>query len=143
MESTERIKTAIGDLGFNFEISESAEPGTEVYEIRVDDTEEISVTGLLYATEEGEFFRLMAYIDEISKDKPLEQLSLLMALNLDIPTGAYCLDPEEDVILATVNIPMGELSAELLGWVIEFLIVAQEVYFQEFYSLDDEGIAEG
>jgi hypothetical protein len=138
MEASKTVKKTIKDLGFNYEATPGQEPGTEVYDILVDEAENIEVNGLLYETEDGAFFRLMSYVDEINKDKPLEQLSLLMALNLDIPTGAYCLDPEDDVILATVNIPLAELTAELLGWVIEFLIVAQEVYFQEFYPVDPE-----
>ena len=143
MEAGKTVKKTISELGFKHEMNPGQEPGTEIYEIRIDEAENISVTGLLYETEEGAFFRLMSYVDEINKEKPMEQLTLLMALNLDIPTGAYCLDPEDDVILATVNIPMAELTAELLGWVIEFLIVAQEVYFQEFYPADPEKMPQG
>ena len=136
MEIAKKIDGLIQDLGFSFR-RESGVEGVENYTITIDESENLVVSAVLYNTEEGVYLRITAYVDEVNEDRPLDQLSMLLALNLDIPTGAYCLDAEDNVVLVTVNIPAPEVTADLLGWVIEFMIVAQEVYYQEFYTADD------
>jgi hypothetical protein len=80
--------------------------------------------------------RLLSYVDELDPDNSTDQLRLLMTLNGDLPTGSFCLDPEEDIIYATVNVPLDQLNAEQLSWLVEFLLVAQEIYDEE---LNPEG----
>lgn len=136
METAKKIDGLIKELGFDFR-RESGEEGIENYTITIDEAENLVVSGILYKTDEGVYLRITAYVDEVNEERPVDQLSLLLSLNLDIPTGAYCLDSEENVILVTVNIPATEATADLLGWVIEFMIVAQEVYYQEFYTAEE------
>ncbi len=59
----------------------------------------------------GRFCASIAYVDEVDEDNTLEQLKLVLVLNGDLPTGAFCLDPEEGVIDVTVNLPVGETDA--------------------------------
>lgn len=136
MDSAKKLDGLIKELGFTFE-RKAGDEGIENYTIVIDEAENLAVSGVLYKTDEGEYIRLTAYVDEVNEERPVDQLSLLLSLNLDIPTGAYCLDAEENVVLVTVNIPASETTADLLGWVIEFMIVAQEVYYQEFYTSEE------
>jgi hypothetical protein len=124
---------------------EKLEDGFESFTIRIDDTEEIEVTGILYDGEEGGAFRLLGYVDELNAEQETLQLKTLLALNGDLPTGAFCLDPEEGVIYVTVNLPVEAVEAKMLEWALEFTLVAQEIYFQEFYGDAPEGeeIAQG
>ena len=124
---------------------EKLEDGFESFTIRMDDSEELEVTGILYDSEEGAAFRLLGYVDELSADQESVQLKTLLALNGDLPTGAFCLDPEEGVIYVTVNLPLDAIKPEMLEWALEFLLVAQEIYFQEFYgdAPDGEELAQG
>jgi hypothetical protein len=142
MEETKTVDAALAQLGFKYK-HEAIEEGVEHYEITVDEEENLVVSGILYKTEEGAYIRLLVYVDELSEEQPYEQLALLMTLNGDIPTGAYCLDHEEDSILVTVNVPVQEITVELLGWVVEFMFVAQEVYYEEYYPADAEDMAQG
>ena len=139
MNEATRIDALLSELGFTYE-HEQLEDDLIHYEITVDAGEQLTVTGFLYASPDGEYFRLQAYVDELSGEDPLRQLSQVLALNGDLPTGAFCLDPEESFIYVTVNMPAAGISPEMLGWVIEFLFVAQEVYYQEFYPVEPEDL---
>lgn len=141
MEAKAKIEAVLEELGLKFEAA-GVEDGVHRYHITIDDSENIGVEGLLYDAEDGMFFRLLAYVDEVQADREIEQLSTLLALNMDIPTGAYCLDDEEDVLLVTVNIPVNDLNPGIISWVLEFLLVAQQVYFDEFYGTELEDLAE-
>jgi hypothetical protein len=141
MEETTAISAALTELGFKF-AHVPIEDGVERFDITIDEAEELEVGAILYQTDEGTFLRLMAYVDELSEDDPLAQLTLLMALNGNVPTGAFCMDPAEKVIYATVNIPAEEISSNLLGYMIDLMMIIQEIYFQEYYEDEpDEEIA--
>lgn len=124
---------------------ETLEDGFTSFVITLDDSEELEVNGILYDSEEGASFRLLGYVDELSTEQELVQLKTLLALNGDLPTGAFCLDPEEGVIYVTANLPIEAVTAETIDWMLEFLLIAQELYFQEFYgdTPDGEDIAQG
>jgi hypothetical protein len=144
MPTMETIAEALKTLGYKY-AQQALEDGTEQYTITVDESEQLEVTGFLYHTDDGSYFRLMGYVDELSEDGTVPQLSLLLALNGDIPTGAFCMDPEEHVIYVTVNLPAAELTADLLGYMIDFLFWAQDLYYEEFYpeNGNGNGFAEG
>ena len=137
-EAIARVEGILSELGMSFEKHDPNEDGVIRYQMTIDDTEKIIIDGLLYDTEDGSFFRLISYVDELKEDDSLAQLKLLMLLNLDIPTGAFCMDDEDGAVLVTVNVPVQEMKPELLGWVVEFLLVAQQVYFDEFYGASEE-----
>jgi hypothetical protein len=139
---TAAIKTLLDELKLPY-TSEQVESDLVSYTIRVDEAENIEVTALVYDTEEGTYLRLMSYVDELDPAAALEQLKVLMTLNGELPVGAYCMDPDEEVIYATVNSPVAELDAEYLSWLIEFLLVAQEIYDQELSGEGPEVVAEG
>lgn len=135
---TTQFEHLLGELKMPFE-KEQVEPDLTQYVVKVDEAEGIEVICLLYSTEDGEFVRLLSYVDELDSESPVDQLRLLMALNGDLPTGSFCLDPEEDVIYATVNVPLDQLDSEQLSWLVEFLLVAQQIYDEE---LGPDGEAE-
>jgi hypothetical protein len=118
---------------------EKVEDGFDNFTITLDDAEGIEVTGLLYDGEDGSAFRLLGYVDELSQEQEAVQLKTLLALNGDLPTGAFCLDPEEGVVYVTVNLPVEAVEPKMLEWALEFTLVAQELYFQEFYGDVPEG----
>jgi hypothetical protein len=142
-DSTPVIK-ALDALKLKYQ-RETMEDGFERFDITIDDAEHLEATGILYQPDgEDAAFRLLGYVDEIAADKEVEQLRALLALNGDLPTGAFCLDPDEGVIFMTVNIPVDALNPEMLEWALEFLFVAQEMYFDEFYGEDvPDEIAQG
>lgn len=139
MKEALQIDALLNELGFAFQ-HEQIEEDLIHYEITVDAGEELTVTAFLYNSPDGVYLRLQAYVDELSGDDPLRQLSQVLELNGDLPTGAFCLDPDESFIYVTVNLPVAGLVPEMLGWVIEFLFVAQEVYYQEFYPVEPEDL---
>jgi hypothetical protein len=132
---TSRFETLLGELKLPFE-REQVEDDLARFEIKIDEAEGLEAIALLYSTEDGEMVRLLSYVDELDPDNSTDQLRLLMTLNGDLPTGSFCLDPEEDIIYATVNVPLDQLNAEQLSWLVEFLLVAQEIYDEE---LNPEG----
>jgi hypothetical protein len=127
---TARFDALLGELKLPFE-REQIEPELVRYQLRIDEAEGIEAIALLYSTEDGQYVRLLSYVDELNSDEPVEQLKLLLTLNGDLPTGSYCLDPEEEIVYATVNAPLESLNAEQLSWLVEFLLVAQEIYDEE------------
>ncbi len=139
MKEALQIDALLNELGFAYE-HEQLEEDLIHYEITVDAGEQLTVTAFLYNSPDGVYFRLQAYVDELSGEDPLRQLTQVLALNGDLPTGAFCLDPDENFIYITVNMPAADITPELLGWVIEFLFVAQEVYYQEFYPVEPEDL---
>jgi len=142
MEPIKRVTSALEEIGLKHRHEETEEK-IEFFEIIIDESEDVAVTGLLYTNDDGSFFRLLAYIDELSPDAPLEQLSLLMALNGEVPYGAYCMDPMEQVVYFTINIPVDEAMPKVLGYLVDFLIVAQDVYDQEFPAGGEEELPQG
>jgi hypothetical protein len=119
------------------------EDGLVLYNIVIDADDDLELTAVMYGdAEEGIFVRLLAYVDELSPDDPLEQLSTLMKLNCELPAGTYCMNPVDNVIYATMNIPLDELDAESLDWGMDFLLDCQSIFFSEFYG-DEEGGPDG
>lgn len=141
MQLAATISDALKELGFKFQ-QETLEDSAERFLIMVDESEELEVTGILYQSDDGTYFRLLAYVDELSEDNALNQLTTLMALNGEIPTGAFCMDPEEHVIYITVNLPAAECTSELLGYMIDFLFFGQDLYYEEQYPEHSDGLAE-
>jgi hypothetical protein len=127
---TSRFESLLSELKLPFE-REQVEDDLTRFEIKIDEAEGLEAIALLYSTEDGEMVRLLSYVDELDPDAPNDQLRLLMTLNGDLPTGSFCLDPEEDIIYSTVNVPLEQLNAEQLSWLVEFLLVAQEIYDEE------------
>jgi len=137
MKDTQTIKDMLSKLELKFDHG-SVDESMEFFEIALDESEGLNVTGLLYEAEEGAAFRLLAFMDDLDEQEALEQLSLLMALNGEIPVGAFCMDPEQQVIYSTVNLPVADLEPDLLSWLLEYVFAVQNLYFQE-YGLEDEG----
>jgi hypothetical protein len=138
---TARFESLLGELKLPF-TREEVVPELVRFEIQVDEAEGLGAVALVYSSEDGQFVRMLSYVDELDSDAPIDQLRLLMTLNADLPTGSFCLDPEEDIIYATVNVPLDEqLDAEQLSWLVEFLLVAQEIYDEE--QGGPEVVAEG
>ncbi|MBN2080793.1 hypothetical protein JW859_01165 [bacterium] len=136
MNKSQQIREMLEALSLNYEHNVLDEH-MESFDIILDEAEDLVATGLLYETDEGEAFRLLAYMDHLDEDNALEQLSLLMAINGELPLGAYCMDPEEQAIYSTVNLPLADLNQEMLGWLLEYIFAAQDLYFQEFATEDD------
>jgi hypothetical protein len=122
---------------------EAVEDGVVRFDIVVDEAEHVEATGLLYDSPEGAVFRLMGYVDEVQPEDELDQLRTLLAINIDLVTGAYCLDREQNVVYATVSFPLDAVSKDTLDWGLEFLLMAQDLYFQEFYGEEEGDAAQG
>lgn len=137
MKDTQTIMDMLKKLELKFDHG-SVDESMEFFEISLDESEGLNATGLLYEAEEGAAFRLLAYMDDLDEESAMEQLSLLMALNGEIPVGAFCMDPEQQVIYSTVNLPVSDLEPDLLSWLLEYVFAVQNLYFQE-YSLETEG----
>lgn len=142
MKETARMQELLNQLELKYTFRVLSDV-IEEFEIVVDVEDDLRLSGLLYRAEEEVYFRLYGYIDELDKDNAVEQLSKLMALNLDIPTGAYCLDPDEGVIMITINMPFDSLTPDYLSWGIEFCITSQEIFYDEYYPETPEDIAQG
>lgn len=142
MDAIAKVKSVLQELALKFSENE-LEDGVHGFQITLDESEGIMVEGLVYEAEEGKFFRLLAYVDEVQAGREQEQMALLLTLNMDIPTGAYCLNEEDGILLVTVNIPVNDLNPGIVSWVMEFLLVAQQVYFDEFYGPEGGELAEG
>ena len=137
---TARFESLLGELKLPF-TREEVEADLTRFEVKLDEAEGLEAIALVYGTEDGEMVRLLSYVGELDPDAPLDQLRLLLTLNGDLPTGSFCLDPEEDIVYATVNVPLAQLDAEQLSWMVEFLLVAQEIYDEELNG--PEVVAEG
>lgn len=135
MKDTEAIKSLLADLGVSFEHG-NVDDDMEFFEIVVDEAEDLVVTGLLYEGEEGAAFRMLAPMDRLSDDHPLDQLSLLMALNGELPVGSFCMDPEQQTIYSTVSTPVKDLAVDYLGWLLDYIFAVQDFYYQEFGASD-------
>ena len=92
MQAGEKVNSALKKLGYAAEHKQVADNIT-AYEITVDAGEEIYFTGMLVQDEEGADFRLLAFVDKLDEDSPLDQLKAVMGLNGELPAGAFCMDP--------------------------------------------------
>jgi hypothetical protein len=142
MDETATVNKILQKLELQFE-HQQLDDDIAHYTITLDAEEDETVEALLYTTEEGSFFRLFAYVDEVDKEDALQQLKTVLMLNGDLPTGAFCLDPDEDVIDITVNLPLPGLTPEELSWMIEFCFVARQMYYDEVYPQEGDEIAKG
>jgi len=146
--SKKRFEELLGELELSWS-STDGEDGLALYNIVIDAENDLELTAVMYGGEDGDgeegspgepdefFVRLLAYVDELSVDTPLDQLSLLMKLNCELPTGAYCMNPVDNVIYATMNIPVSDLSVESLDWAMDFLLDCQSIFFYEYYGDED------
>jgi hypothetical protein len=132
----EVVEAALAQLKLNHERSQ-LEPDLIRFDIKVDESEDLEVAGMLFRTEDGVYFRLMGYVDEMDDANAIEQLKMLLALNGELPMGCYCMDPEEEIIYATVNLPLDNVQPEMLSWCIEFIFAAQEIYDQEMDPVEN------
>jgi len=137
-QATANINAMLEELKLRFSL-EQVEPDLIRYDIQLEDVEDLQVTGLLYQTDGGTGFRLMCYIDDLSEDQALAQLKLLMALNGELPMGAFCMDPEEGAVFMTLNARLEDLNAEGLGECFEYLLLGMDIYDQEFYPGGGDG----
>ena len=136
--SKKKFEELLQQLELSWSDSEG-EDGLHLYNIEIDPENELELTAVMYGDEEdGWFVRLLAYVDELSMDQPLDQLSMLMKLNCELPAGTYCMNPVDNVIYSTMNIPLSDLDADSLDWALEFLLDCQGIFFSEFYG-DEEG----
>lgn len=142
MEETAAVNKLLAKLELKYE-QQQLDEDIAHYAITLDAEEDETIEALLYTTEEGSFLRLFAYVDEVDSESALEQLKTVLMLNGDLPTGAFCLDPDEDVIDITVNLPLPGLTPEELSWMIEFCFVARQMYYDEVYPQDEDEIAKG
>lgn len=141
--NSERIAGMLTELGLQF-TQDEVEPGVASFIIVVEPEENLEVGALLYGVEDdGEYLRLSSYVDELNEHEPLAQLRMLMELNVELPYGAFALEPEENYIFVTVNVRTDELSAEKLGDLIELLFVAQAIYDSELGLDGGEVVAQG
>jgi hypothetical protein len=137
----EQIEATLAQLKLRAERSR-LEPDLVRFDIKVDESEDLEVAGMLYSTEDGTYFRLMGYVDEMDEAGAVDQLKLLLALNGDLPMGCFCMDPEEEIIYATVNLPLENVNEEMLSWCIEFIFAAQDLYDQELLPGENGDLAE-
>ena len=139
----EASKKQFEDILRQLELSWSdteGEDGLVLYNIPIDPENDMEITVVLYGDgEEGYFARLLAYVDELSVEDPLDQLSTLMKLNCELPAGTYCMNPVDNVIYATMNVQLEGLEAESLDWAMDFLLDCQSIFFSEFYGDSDGG----
>ena len=145
--SKKRFEELLGELELSWSSSDG-EDGLALYNIVIDAENDLELTAVMYGSEPDEegvaedeefYVRLLAYVDELSVDTPLDQLSLLMKLNCELPNGAYCMNPVDNVIYATMNIPVSDLSVESLDWAMDFLLDCQSIFFYEYYGDEDGG----
>jgi hypothetical protein len=141
MPDIKAITAVLDELQLKYE-HKPVEEGVESFLITIDEAEHIEATGLLYDSPEGSVFRLMGYVDDVQPDDELEQLRCLLTINVDMVTGSYCLDRDENVIYATVSFPLDSVTKDTIDWGLEFLVAAQDLYFQEFYGDSEEEIAQ-
>ncbi|GEM_PF-3277765 len=135
MKDTQAIKDILAELEVQYEHGD-VEDDMEFFEIVIDEDEDLVATGLLYESDEGAAFRLLAPMDRLSEDNPVSQLSLLMALNGELPAGAFCMDPEQLTIYSTVSVPVPDLTAKYLGWLLDYIFAVQDFYYQEYGASD-------
>ncbi|MCC7478555.1 hypothetical protein IT575_08870 [bacterium] len=140
MDAALALEALLGELAVSFQ-KEEQEEGVIRYDLSPDSADGEMLTGILYPTEAGHYLRLMVYIDELQQDGALVMLKELMAMNGELPTGAYCMDPDEELIYATVNIPMEGLVAQPLAEAIEVLFMAQDLFDETFFPENGGGDA--
>lgn len=131
MKDTQAIKDILAELEVSYEHG-NVDDDMEFFEMILDEDEDMIVTGLLYEGEDGASFRMLAPMDQLSEDQLVNQLSLLMALNGELPVGAFCMDPEQRTVYSTVNVPAADLTADYLGWLLDYVFAVQDFYYQEF-----------
>ncbi len=135
MDAAAVLEGLLSELGTSFQ-KEEQEEGVIRYDISPDTTDGEVLTGILYPTEAGHFLRLMVYIDELQQENALTMLKELMAMNGELPTGAYCMDPDEELVYATVNMAVEGLTAAPLAEAIEILFMAQDLFDETFFPED-------
>jgi hypothetical protein len=135
MKDTQAIKDILAELEVKYEHGD-VEDDMEFFEIVIDEDEDLVATGLLYEGDEGAAFRLLAPMDRLSEDHPVSQLSLLMALNGELPVGAFCMDPEQQTIYSTVSVSVADLTVKHLGWLLDYIFAVQDFYYQEYGASD-------
>jgi hypothetical protein len=132
MEPAAALEALLTELSVSFK-KEEEEEGILRWEISPDDADGEVFTGILYPTDEGHYLRLMAYVGELPMEDSLPMLKELLAMNGELPAGAYCMDPDEEIVYATVNMPMKELKSAQLGEALELLFLAQDLFDQTFF----------
>jgi hypothetical protein len=137
-----KLETVLQGMQLKFERQEVTED-IMAYALQVNPEEDEIVDALLYENEDGQYLRLVSYVDELDEDHALDQLTKLMTLNGEIPTGAYCLDPESGVVEITVNLDLGNVTAEALGDMLEFCFTARDFFYDEYYPEDADDVAKG
>jgi hypothetical protein len=138
MEAAAAFEALLQELSISFN-KEDQEEGILRYEVYPEDADGEGFTGILYHTDEGHYLRLMAYVGELPLEDQLPMLKELLAMNGELPAGAYCMDPDEEIVYATVNMALTSLGSAQLAEAVELLFLAQDLFDQTFYP---EGGAE-
>ncbi|MEZ5338552.1 MAG: type III secretion system chaperone [bacterium] len=137
--SKKKMEELLRQLELSWSDSED-EGGFVLYNVVLDQENELELTAVLYGTEEdGYFLRLLAYVDELSVDEPLDQLTMLMKLNCELPAGTFCLNPVDSVVYATLNLQLEDLEPEDLDSAMNHVLDCQDYFFQEYYGDMDGG----
>lgn len=134
------VNAALDELGLRYS-SELAEPELYHYGIKFDESEDLEIDAVLYLADGEPFLRLMAYADDLSETQSDSQMRLLLALNGELPAGAFCMDPESGTIYATCNLAVTDLAGEALSEAIELLLYCIEVYDGSFYPAESDGVS--
>ena len=137
MSDLEKLRAALTELAMEYE-HKSLEEDVEHFEVVLDKAEDLSCSLLAFGIDDETMLRIFIPVDDLLEDDTIQQLSLLMALNGEISTGCFCMDPEELTIYATVALPMGGIDSTMLRMLIESLVFARELYLDEFYPLDGD-----
>ena len=146
--SKKRFEELLGELELSWSSSDG-EDGLALYNIVIDAENDLELTAVMYGSEPDEegvdhedeefYVRLLAYVDELSVDTPLDQLSLLMKLNCELPAGTFCLNPVDSVVYATLNLQLEDLEPEDLDSAMNHVLDCQDYFFQEYYGDMDGG----
>lgn len=139
-EAVKAVNAALGELGLRFS-TELVEPEVYHYTIKLDESEDLEIEGILYMAEAEAFLRLMVFADDLSETQADSQMRLLLALNGELPGGAFCMDPETGTVYATCNLSLDGLEAEKLSESIELLLFCLEVYDGAFYPAESDGVS--
>jgi len=137
MKDLEKLRAALDELEMKYE-HKSLEEDVEHFEVVLDAEEELSCSVLAFGADGETMLRIFVPVDDLLEDDTVPQLSLLMALNGEISTGCFCMDPEELTVYATVALPLGGIDSAMLRMLIESLVFARELYLDEFYPLDGD-----
>jgi hypothetical protein len=141
MDRLATIRESFAQLGLTYRVLEPADDLVVVDGFEEEGGDAV-VSCMLFTDLEADLLRVFVYVDELADTDPLMQLKLVMTLNGELTTGAFCLDPEEETLYTTITLPAAEVTPGMLNWLINMLFDARDLYYEEFLASDEEPIAE-